>query len=345
MRRLGTIVALAVSSLIVTPAPADAYFWAWLDDWSGPRFMGTELEYRLWCRSEQPSQNRPLLLSLRRRIRWELARYEAEAPTAASEKHLKLAITYARIADGYLEGALYPREGALEDEADQEAMRAVQWRAFALAQFKWALDRKQGRTLDEVDAPEEPPLPAADEQPADGEWTFAHRSKLQTSRFVGAGVPISLAVSACDYQPLQRERQFLNLKVGWAFDAKDSTERFEHRMVTVGAAYHIVAAPFLTIGTGGGVAVFSSNLREPFYKFYLQPTIVDVRPFAIGPNARTRNPWWHVVYLRYNTMVVPTGFDPGSFGGQTQRYSAELVHNLGVHADLTPVVRKLQGRW
>src|SRR5688572_5255123 len=127
MRRLRTVVALVVLSLALTPVPADAYFWAWLDDWSGPRFMGTELEWRVWCQSEQPGQNRALLLSLRRRVRTELATYQKTVVTGR-ERHLALAITYARISDSFLEAALYPGETATPDDVDQRAGRAVQWR-------------------------------------------------------------------------------------------------------------------------------------------------------------------------------------------------------------------------
>jgi hypothetical protein len=345
MRRLRTVVALVVLSLALTPVPADAYFWAWLDDWSGPRFMGTELEWRVWCQSEQPGQNRALLLSLRRRVRTELATYQKTVVTGR-ERHLALAITYARISDSFLEAALYPGETATPDDVDQRAGRAVQWRALAADHYKWAKKKAAAgnEAEDAVNAPEEPPLPKELLAPR---TTLLSEPDLPTMqpRMIASALPISVAVSACDYKPLQRDRQFVNLKFGWAFDAKDSTERFEHRMVTFGASFHVVASPFLTVGSGGGVATFTSNLREPFYKVYLQPSIVDVRPFAIGRNGSTRGPWAHVIYLRYSTLVVPTGFELGSFGGQNQRYSAELVHNLGLHADLTPVIRKLQGRW
>lgn len=81
MRRLGTILACVVFSLALTPRAADAYFWAWLDDWSGPRFMGTEVEWRVWCQSEHPWQNRPLLLGIGRRMAVERAHYADVAAT------------------------------------------------------------------------------------------------------------------------------------------------------------------------------------------------------------------------------------------------------------------------
>ena len=34
MRRFRTIVGLLALSLLLTPQSAEAYFWAWLDDWS-----------------------------------------------------------------------------------------------------------------------------------------------------------------------------------------------------------------------------------------------------------------------------------------------------------------------
>ncbi|MEO5821482.1 MAG: hypothetical protein ABIT71_13335 [Vicinamibacteraceae bacterium] len=344
MRRLRTIVALVLLSLALTPVPADAYFWAWLDDWSGPRFMGTEVEWRVWCQSERPGQNRALLLSLRRRVRVELAYYAAAASKDPDrQRHLDLAASYARISDSFLEAVLYPGENADADKVDLRAGKALQWRTLAADHYKWATSRKF-IVGDTMHAPEEPTLPPMSKAMTTGLLPAADLPTVQLKSFA-VSAPFSIAVSACDYKPLQRDRQFVSLKFGWAFDAKDRNEVYDHRMVTIGASYNVVATPFLTVGSGVGIAVLTSKVRDPFYKFYVQPTIVDFRPGALGRDGGSRGPWWHVFYLRYSTMVVPTGFAADSFGGQTQRYSAELTNNVGLHADLTPVIRKLQGRW
>jgi hypothetical protein len=350
MPRLGKVVALLVLSLLLTPRSADAYFWAWLDDWSGPRFMGTEVEWRVWCKPEDPAQNRPLLLSMQRRLEVERIAYEhfrdKVNPSYAKIDQFTLAVDYARVAEGFMQSALHPPEKATDKQVNFLAVRAIAWRAIAAAQFKWAKDLWGGKPEDPMKKPEQPPLPVARDfvllnaPPAD---TLAKMEQ----RMLGFGPTpmLGLTLSACNSAPLQRERQFVSLKFGWAFDAKDRNRLFDHRMVTIGASYNVVATPFLTVGSGGGLAVLTSKVREPLYKFYVTPTIVDVRPLAIGRNGGSRGPWAHVFFLRYSTMVVPTGFAPDSFGGQTERYSAELTNNLGLHADLTPVIRKLQGRW
>jgi hypothetical protein len=350
MRRLGTIVAFAVLSLGLTPVSADAYFWAWLDDWSGPRFMGTEVEWRVWCQSEHPWQNRALLLGIGRRIAVERARY-AEAAAKVDRNHpsapeFERTLAYADAADRFLEAALHPSATASDEQKNFVALRAVAWRSIAAAQFKWAKDLSEGKPADPMKKPEQPDLPGgqaftADAPPARDGLAQAEQRAMMAGGLMAGGI----VVSACNSAALQRERQYVSLKFGWAFDAKDRNDVYDHRMVTIGASYNVVATPFLTVGSGAGLAVLTSKVRDPFYKFYVNPAIVDFRPGALGRNGRSRGPWYHVFFIRYSTMVVPTGFDPGSFGGQTERYSAELTNNVGLHADLGPVIRKLQGRW
>lgn len=50
MRRLGATLICCAILLLLLPAPADALFWRWLDELSGPGpFNGFELEARLYC--------------------------------------------------------------------------------------------------------------------------------------------------------------------------------------------------------------------------------------------------------------------------------------------------------
>jgi hypothetical protein len=51
------------------------------------------------------------------------------------------------------------------------------------------------------------------------------------------------------------------------------------------------------------------------------------------------------VILRYSTITFPGGFDRGDFSPNSPAYPTELVHQLGVHFDLTPVLRGKRGNW
>jgi hypothetical protein len=50
MRRLGFALMITMTISLLTPVPAHAFFWHWLDELSGPGpFNGKEFEFRLYC--------------------------------------------------------------------------------------------------------------------------------------------------------------------------------------------------------------------------------------------------------------------------------------------------------
>ena len=67
MRRLCATLGIVVLSLAVCPARADAYFWAWLDELSGPHFIGFLVEWRVYCKAESVAQERQSLVKLNAR--------------------------------------------------------------------------------------------------------------------------------------------------------------------------------------------------------------------------------------------------------------------------------------
>jgi hypothetical protein len=170
------------------------------------------------------------------------------------------------------------------------------------------------------------------------------RHQLNTTRKQRAFV-IGATVSVCESEPYDRNRRFVSVNFEWGGDSKPENRRDDNRMVTVGASYHAVIFPSLTIGSGAGIAWFSSKTADSFEKLYIEPYIIDFRPLALKRHAELAGPWWHVFYIRYNTLTFPKGFEPGRFGGRSPRYPMELIHSIGFHADLEPVIRKLQGKW
>jgi hypothetical protein len=116
-------------------------------------------------------------------------------------------------------------------------------------------------------------------------------------------------------------------------------------MLTTGATVHFVARPWLTVGAGAGLATFFTSGSGTFAKPYVQPYIVDIKPGAFVPRADVRSPWRHFVILRYSAITFPGGFDRGDFSPNSPAYPTELVHQLGVHFDLTPVLRGKRGNW
>jgi hypothetical protein len=163
-------------------------------------------------------------------------------------------------------------------------------------------------------------------------------------------------VSLCHANRYDRNKRFLAVNVGWGQDTKDAdyTEKvtingvrnnIDNKMLTVGAGFYSVALPWLTVGSGAGVAWFSSNRAASFQKLYIEPYIVEVKPLAFTGNSAL-TPWWrHVLFLSYSTLVFPTGFEAGRFQRSDPRFPAELVHVWGIHADLEPLMRRLAGNW
>ena len=330
MRRLRATLGIVVLSLAVCPARADAYFWAWLDELSGPHFIGFLVEWRVYCKAESVAQERQSLVKLNASLQKALQEHTDTLKTATdpdARRYFGNAVLYSGSAVAYIEDAIKSIDEDANRDVSPLVFKAFVWRSHASAHFEWG--RKiVGKRTDGETPPQEPaekPLP------------------LGTRSFfpLVGGATLSL----CNAKPLQRDRQYLTVSVGYAYNTKDANAADKNRMVTLGVSYNAVITPYLTVGTGGGLAAFTSTTQPNFQKLYIQPYIVDFRPFALKPNSEFLGPWWHVFYLRYSTIIFPTGFEPGRFGGVSPRYTAEWVHALGFHADMAPVIRKMQKRW
>jgi hypothetical protein len=161
----------------------------------------------------------------------------------------------------------------------------------------------------------------------------------------GLVTTIGVSFSFCDAKPGRRTTQFLSVNTGYARDWKKSNREFEHRMVTVGVSYNLVVTPSTTIGAGGGLATFTSKAGDAFRKVYIQPFIVDFRPFLLKEKYQESSPWYHVLYVRGSIVTFPAAFEAGRFGRQPERFRAELTPTLGLHFDMAPVIQDMQGKW
>jgi hypothetical protein len=330
MRRLCSTFAFVVLSLTLLPGRADAYIWAWLDDLSGPRYLGGIVEWRVYCRTESIVDRQKALADYRTEVQRILDEYApaARVQTAGQRYHVNAA-AYARFALVFIDFAIDEVSKNPNSNVDKLVMQSRVFTLAAIAHGQWGDRLRAGERPDPKDAPGDQVSPD-------------QRLDALTSLVVpGVGVTISL----CDTKPGRRDTQFLSVNVGYAWDVKDENREFKHRMVTVGASYHLIASPSVTLGAGAGLAIFTSKVTEPVHKLYLQPAIVDIRPWQFFDRYRGGSPWYHVVYVRGSLTTFPTGFAAGSFGNQPERYQAELIRAVGVHFDFTPVLLDMQGKW
>jgi hypothetical protein len=337
MRRLVTVFCLALLGVGLSPVPADAYFWEWIDSLSGPRFGGLVFELELKCGKTSLASDVPAIVRLQAEVRAEAATYRDTAFTNTT------ALAYRTRAVGYAErastvlGTLYEEARKYqsgdgrrdEDEALKPltalALEALAWQQRAAQSFEWAAAVQAGRNLDPRRQP--------------GDYDNVERS---------LAVPVSgVKLSLCGYQPLERNSHFLSAAVAAGLDIKndDGGARGRHLMVTAGLSYHKVLRPWITVGAGGGLAYFNPSGATTFTKAYVQPWIVDIKPAAFGRNADRANAWRHFVFVRYSGLTFPGGFERGQFNEGSEEYPTELVHALGIHFDLTPVLRQRQGNW
>lgn len=334
MRKWCATLGLVVVSLAALPAPADAFFWAWLDDLSGPRYWGAEMQWKVYCRSE--SVETPLARLQRYQqtihdaiVKWEEASEKAAAnqSTRRAVEPYNLAIAHAKKALGYIDLARTVLETQPGSDTSGLVRGAANW-------FNLAL--KHGAFADGLARGEEPavPPPATPDDVDQG-----------TQRMMAAAPPVGVMLSLCDAKPGHRETQYLDVTVGYMWDKKPENRAFKHRLVTLGASYHRVVSPYLTIGGGAGVGMFSSRVSDSFQKLYLQPAIIDIRPAMFFQARRNGSEWWKVAYIRASVVVFPTGFKAGSFGNQSERYRAEVLKTIGLHADLSPIIQEMVEKW
>ena len=331
MRRLCTTVAFAVVlSLSLFPARADAYIWAWLDDLSGPRFGGVIVEWRVYCRSESIAEKQQALLKLRKGYTDLLHTYEAGVKGGGrGEPYFRNAVSYMTAAITYIDFAIETLDKDPGADVSRLLQEAYVWQNNAKAHAAWAERLASREPPNPREAPGTPPPPDVS------------RERLMALFLPGIGVSFSL----CEAKPGRRNTQFLSVNVGYAWDLKDANRDFDHRMVTVGASYNLIVSPSVTLGAGAGLATFSSKAGDSFSKAYVQPLIVDFRPFLLAEKYQRSSPWYHVLYFRGSVLTFPAGFEAGRFGNQTERFEAELIPTFGIHFDFSPVIQDMQGKW
>ena len=202
MRRLCATLGIVVLSLAVCPARADAYFWAWLDELSGPHFIGFLVEWRVYCKAESVAQERQALVKLNASLRKELQEHSDTLKTATdpdARRYFGNAVLYSASAVAYIEDAIKSIDEDANRDVSPLVLKAFVWRSHASAHFEWG--RKiVGKRTDGETPPQEPaekPLP------------------LGTRSFfpLVGGATLSL----CNAKPLHRDRQFLTVSVGYAY--------------------------------------------------------------------------------------------------------------------------------
>jgi hypothetical protein len=352
-RRLATLGFVALT-LCLCPSPANAYFWEWLDSLSGPRFGGVLYEWRVWCGSQKGPD---VLGRFRENLQADIDKYKRATGPADAEPFFKNAVKAAETAQRFVKAAIDALEETPQNDADAHVLTALTLRRMGSELF--SLGRRA------------PSAFATSRLEISIKALAGYESKpieVRPRSFGGGG--IGVAVSLCSAKPYERSTKFLQVNVGVGFERKgvaplatlgatpgaldfaqdDNTRPLDdtgdhNRLVTFGASYHAVIKPYLTVGVGAGLASFSSARVDGFNKLYVEPYIIDIKPLATWGDPAYRTVWRHIFYFRYSTLTFPAGFEPGRFSGRSQRYPAELLHSVGFHADLEPVIRKLQGTW
>jgi len=289
-------------------------------------------EWRVYCKAESAANEREALRRLQSSIGDELRIYQGAASSpkfADAKKYFENAVRYSSAAKGLIGLAREALDGDSGSDVSPTVRDAFVWRQHAKNHYEWG-KRVEQHQKDEPDkAPYTPTAPKIELKTA------------SVSFLPGGGLSFSL----CDAKPLHRDKRYLNVNIGWGYDTKVENRGQGNRMVLFGASYHGVVSPYLTVGTGAGLATFSSSAQKSAQRLYVQPYIVDFRPGGLRRNVDFHGPWWQVFFFRYSTIIFPAGFEPGQFGGVSPQYRAELVHSVGFHADMAPVIRGIQKRW
>lgn len=332
MRRLLATLIFVVVGLCAFPSRADAYFWWWIDDLSGPRFGGKELDIQVWCRSEDARLTGPVLRAFRRNLERDITAY-AQALQSTRQGDA----AHQRFTKASAEGLL-----ALDslDEADQLAGERQDEEALA------AFGRVLRHTSDGWTEYREGVLLRDRKYPKDAarfEDLFAPAPR-SSGRQQALGFVAGAAVSFCQQQQFQRTTDFVALQITQGDDRKAIGLEGQSRMVGVGVSLNHAYTPYLSAGVAGGVAFFSSTTLPSFQKPYLQ-AYVDFRPLALRREAAVHGPWWQVVYVRAGVTTFPTGFEAGRFSATSPQYKAEFPRMVGLYIDFDPALRKWMGRW
>jgi hypothetical protein len=338
MRRSIVVLVLVLTACLM-PTPAHAYFWDWVDGLSGPKFHGATVEWKVWCKTDTAEA----MLSS---FRVDLARLQsafserAKFQTTVSSATFDRSIEALKAADKLAKAALDAVTGSEGNDPSLLLIEALRFRKIAKERFVLA------EKLTALGAVEVSALSVeAQSWKSCGEAKIPDEPKVERSQFHRQAFSPGIAVSLCGAKPLERHSRYVNLNFAWAYDKLKENRDDGNSMVTIGASYNSVVTPWLTVGLGAGVATFSSRNAQTFHKFYVEPYIVDIRPFAAKQSRYSQNPWPQVLFFRYSTILFPTGFEQFRFGNRSPQYPAELVHTYGVHADLEPLIRKLRNRY
>lgn len=337
MRRAIATLGLVVFALCAFPSRADAYFWWWLDDLSGPSYNGLQLEWQLWCRSEDARLTSAYLSAVSSDLLSDNARYQSALKKAESESESALRLKAAVGSGAAAAASMLKATAAAESKrfADAES-------AFRAALKDWEVAERQFREGIKADG-----FPPAERQQS----RTVESGDAHTESVGGAGA--GFTVSLCSAAPFQRTTRFIAMTYGWAGEHQRQEENIstkaELRLITLGLAFHSVVKPYLTMGAEVGVASFSSTRDPAFQKLYVKPVILDLVPFAFGKQPNLGSPWRHVVHVRGFYTVFPTGFEAQRFtfddATRSKQYRAEAIPGWGLDFDLTPVIRKWQGKW
>lgn len=365
MRRVVVIVGVLVTCLGLFPARADAFWWNWIDDLSGPSFGGTTFNWRVWCQtdSDAPTSTETRRRALRvyqSQIKGELTALKAliAKTNTGSLNPVSLALSNALLNGA--QTSLLLAEKAMEMAVEQVEIDSARSNAYLTVAI--ALRVRADLAVDYSQRVEK--LTLLQFQNADviarelaGLTTVdALLEQYASVKPESVGPNIDIDISLCSLDPTKKTRSFLSANIGygrnntkgpWPFKKARGTDYTEDTitLVTLGLSYHAVVAPYLTIGTGGGLAFFTTEdaTVSPLKKFYVEPYIIDFKPARIWSDD-----WRAGIFgLRFNSIIYPTGFSPGSFQRTTptgqvasERLRAELVKSVGLHIDLEPLLKR-----
>ncbi len=295
MRRLVSAFCLAMLAVCSAPVPAHAYFWEWLDSLSGPKFAGATVEVKVWCLTD--TQDKIICrvrtaLEERSKPFADLKEPAAEDGPAAHARFVfaTRGMWAEKMANSLLDkaaAAAKAARGKARYDPSELFFEALRWRDYAYSQFAWAersgdaLRSGAGFSYDIERAAllQGLPTPKSLEE---------MKPRLTAAAFGG------LTFSVCPAEALDRHKQTLDLSIGYGWDQKEVNQAVNNRMLTVGASYNFIVAQWLTLGFGGGRARFMAVGSKPSPKTFIQPWIIDVRPFALRQKAHSPEAWRQV---------------------------------------------------
>jgi hypothetical protein len=360
MRRSIFTLALFALCVALTPVPAHASFWKWLDDLSGPRFSGLEFELRVWCGSQTDTARRAMLAAVAWRVTREKHQYEHARDNAQGAARELFARAVKESDDALAAAArattilnAHEETGAIPDyraRIDDEVINVLYFRALARASASEAyllppvpaVSRNTTGPLDPGALHDR--LRNAGSEPRLRAEALRKEVQPQTAAVTVSGIGAGGSASVCPARPLDFNSTFMSVNGSYGWD-HEPRHADSITMATVGLSFHWSPSPSVTLGTGFGIAGFSPSGGKRFGALYLQPYIIDVRFSAFAGDPRFRSVWLHSFYVRYNTMAFPHGFDPDAFGPMSPPYPKEIVHAVGIHFDFEPYLRRRQAKW